>query len=400
MKAGWEVRSLADVANIVNGGTPKSKVADYWGGGIKWLTPKDMGQMQGREIDDTPRTISEEGLQRCSARLVPEHSVILSTRAPIGHLAVNTVPMAFNQGCRGLVPKGSLDHVYLYYFLAANRDALNELGTGTTFKELSAGNLKSVSIPLPPLDEQKRIVAILDEAFEGLDRARANAEANLQNARELFDASVDFLLTKDRDIWRSGKLSELVGPVSTGPFGSLLHKADYVEGGIPLVNPANIVDGKIQPDQRKTIDGRALRRLSSYVLRSSDIVIGRRGEMGRCATVSDDQAGWICGTGSFFIRPKEGIASGFVAHVLRSPSYVKKLEAASTGTTMANLSNKALSNLIISLPKANRQTQYLEVIDDLEQTSNSAVSSYMATIQDLDELRQSLLQKAFAGELT
>ncbi|MGH8128559.1 MAG: restriction endonuclease subunit S, partial [Gammaproteobacteria bacterium] len=171
----WKKVALSDVARITNGGTPKSKVAKYWGGDVQWLTPKDMGQMDGREIDSTPRTISKEGLAKSSARLVPKHSVILSTRAPIGHLAINQVPMAFNQGCRGIVPDVKLDHIYLYYFLEANRRLLNDLGSGTTFKELSATNLKSIFIPLAPLDEQKRIVAVLDQAFAALDRARVHA---------------------------------------------------------------------------------------------------------------------------------------------------------------------------------------------------------------------------------
>ena len=188
MKAGWSLDALGDVASVINGGTPKSNVDEYWGGSVQWLTPKDMGRMNQRTITRTPRTITETGLSKSSARLVPEGSVILSTRAPIGHLALNAVPMAFNQGCRGLVPGGGLLSIYLYYFLLSRRKELNDRGTGTTFKELSATNLKSLPIPIPPLEEQKRIVAILDEAFGGLDRARANAEANLASAEELFEA--------------------------------------------------------------------------------------------------------------------------------------------------------------------------------------------------------------------
>ncbi|GER02203.1 hypothetical protein JCM17845_28260 [Iodidimonas gelatinilytica] len=150
-----------------------------------------------------------------------------------------------------------------------------------------------------------------------------------------------------------GALSKLVGQVATGPFGSLLHKSDYVENETPLVNPANIVDGRIIPDMRKTVNKSALERLSSYILKADDIVIGRRGEMGRCAVVEEEQAGWLCGTGNFFIRPHSDVVSRFVAHVLRSPSYVAKLEAASTGATMANLSNRVLGDLELALPSVN-----------------------------------------------
>src|SRR5690606_11770255 len=112
-----------------------------WNGEVWWLTPKDMGKLQHREVERTPRTLTQDGLRSSSARLVPTGSIILSTRAPIGHLAINIQPMAFNQGCRGIVPSERIDRVFLYYFLFLNRATLDDLGTGATFKELSAGAL-------------------------------------------------------------------------------------------------------------------------------------------------------------------------------------------------------------------------------------------------------------------
>ena len=99
--------------------------------------------------------------------------MILSTRAPIGHLAINLTPMAFNQGCKGLVPSEGLDHLFLYYLLCMNITVLQERGTGTTFGELSANKLKLLSVQLPPLAEQQRIVALLDEVLEGIEQARS-----------------------------------------------------------------------------------------------------------------------------------------------------------------------------------------------------------------------------------
>ena len=182
---GWEITTLGQVVRIVNGGTPKTKVAEYWGGSIQWLTPRDMGRMSGREIGQTPRMLTRAGLANSSARLVPQRSVILSTRAPIGHLAINTVPMAFNQGCRGLIPSEVLDHEFLFYVLYMNILVLQEMGTGTTFKELSTSKLKTLSINLPPIKEQRRIVAIVDEAFKGLGRARINVNTSLDDLNDL-----------------------------------------------------------------------------------------------------------------------------------------------------------------------------------------------------------------------
>ena len=188
MKAGWQVKTLGEVCEVVNGGTPKTGVKEYWGNEHLWITPAEMGKRLSPYADDTARKITSQGLRDSSARLLPPKSVILSSRAPIGHLVINTKPMATNQGCKGLVPSESLACKYLFYFLQANVDFLNDLGSGATFKELSGGKLKEVKIPLAPLTEQQRVVAILDQAFEGIAKARANAEQNLQNARALFES--------------------------------------------------------------------------------------------------------------------------------------------------------------------------------------------------------------------
>ena len=217
MKAGWEVKALGDVCEIVNGGTPKSAVPEYWGGDVQWLTPKDMGKLEGNYIAETPRKITELGLAKCSAKLAPAESLIMSTRAPIGHLAINTTPMAFNQGCRALVPSMNIDLKYLFFWMSANVLALNELGTGATFKELGAGALKAFQIPLPPLDEQKRIVAVLDAAFEGLTRARTHVETNLQNARELFESALGQIFDNADAAWSRGTVGDFVED-GTMPF--------------------------------------------------------------------------------------------------------------------------------------------------------------------------------------
>ncbi|MBL4748448.1 MAG: restriction endonuclease subunit S [Magnetovibrio sp.] len=205
----WDTLPLGKATSIVNGGTPKSKTAEYWGGGVQWITPKDMGALSDYKVSRTSRTISQAGLEKSSAKLVPENSVILSTRAPIGHLAINIVPMAFNQGCRGLVPSEQLTTMFLFYFLKASVSLLDSLGTGATFRELSKGALEKVQIPLPPLPEQKRIVAILDEAFEGIDAAIANTQKNLTNARELFESYLNNIFTQKGDGWVEKKLGDV-----------------------------------------------------------------------------------------------------------------------------------------------------------------------------------------------
>lgn len=154
------VKPLGEIAEIVNGGTPDTKVKEFWDGEILWITPKDMGKLESIYVADTERKITDKGLKNSSAKLLPINSVILSSRAPIGHLAINTKPISTNQGCKGIVPNKNLDSLFLYYFLKHSVELLNELGTGTTFKELSGSKLATVSVPFPPLEEQQRLVSI------------------------------------------------------------------------------------------------------------------------------------------------------------------------------------------------------------------------------------------------
>ena len=117
MKTNWEIKKLGEVCDIVNGGTPKTNVLEYWNGDILWITPKDMGKMGSFLLTDTERKISKAGLKNSSAKIIPSNSVILSTRAPIGHLAINKNAVTTNQGCKGLVPKKNLNVYFLVQVL-------------------------------------------------------------------------------------------------------------------------------------------------------------------------------------------------------------------------------------------------------------------------------------------
>ena len=151
MTEGWTEAALGDVCEIVSGATPKSNVDSYWGGEIPWLTPADLSKRDGVEISTTPRKLTAAGLASCSATLLPAGSVLLSSRAPIGHLAINTVPMATNQGFKSFIPSGSVHARYLYRWLEYRRPMLQDLGTGATFKEISKRVTAAVVIPLPPI---------------------------------------------------------------------------------------------------------------------------------------------------------------------------------------------------------------------------------------------------------
>ena len=164
---------LGDVCTIINGGTPDTKNSKFWDGKHAWITPAEMGKLKSPYLAGSKRTLTDEGLSNSSAQLVPKYSVIMSSRAPIGHLVINEIPMASNQGCKGMIPNKNLNHKYLYYFLYASKQYLNEIGSGTTFAEISGSKLKTVLIPLQSLQKQKEVVEKLDRAFTEVELLKA-----------------------------------------------------------------------------------------------------------------------------------------------------------------------------------------------------------------------------------
>jgi type I restriction enzyme S subunit len=196
--------------------------------------------------------------------------------------------------------------------------------------------------------------------------------------------------------WQTKKLAELAATVSTGPFGSILHKSDYVDDGVPLVNPINMVGDSIVPDMSKLISDDTRRRLSNYVLREGDVVVARRGEIGRCSVVGPNERGWVCGTGSFFIRPLQTLDSQFLAHLIRSSAYREKLERLSTGATMKNLSNTALADLAISVPPLPEQQRIVGILDEAFDGIATAKANAEKNLQNARALFESHLYAVFA----
>jgi type I restriction enzyme, S subunit len=166
----WPEVALGDCCEVVGGATPKTGEPTYWDGEIDWATPKDLSNLNSAYIRSTPRKLTDVGLQSCSAALLPADSVLLSSRAPIGHVAINTVPMATNQGFKSLIPdKSQVDSKYLFYWLRANNNYLQSLGRGATFKEVSKRIVQKITVPLPPLEEQRRFrdaIALLNQSSD------------------------------------------------------------------------------------------------------------------------------------------------------------------------------------------------------------------------------------------
>ena len=168
------------------------------------------------------------------------------------------------------------------------------------------------------------------------------------------------------DGWEWSRLGSLLALFITGPFGSTLHKSDYVADGIPLINPMNIIDGKVVPIDKMQVSSETVKRLSSFKVASDDIVIARRGDMGRCAVVQSEQEGWLCGTGSFVLRFPSILCPEYFAVCLRSPYSVEYLSGNSIGNTMLNLNQAILKSILLPIPPCNEQWKIIDCISSAD----------------------------------
>ncbi len=196
----WEVKRLKNAFTIFNGSTPESSKEEYWDGDIVWFTPEDLGNNNKKIISDSRRKITKEGYSSIGAKIVPPKSIIISTRAPIGHLAVASVSSCTNQGCRSLVTKNGYSADFYYYYLFSSKNNLNAIGKGTTFIELGTQGLGSYSVPFPPLHEQQAIAAFLDSETAKIDALSAKVTTVIERLKEYRTALISSAVTGKIDV--------------------------------------------------------------------------------------------------------------------------------------------------------------------------------------------------------
>lgn len=247
---------------------------------------------------------------------------------------------------------------------------------------------------LPPIEEQRRIAAILDKA----DELRAKRRAALAHLDTLTQ-SIFLEMFGDwgrSSRWPLQRLNDVVADVRIGPFGSSLHNSDYASNGVPVVNPMHISDGQIMPDPRHAVGHTKAKELGRWRQNVGDVVLGRRGEMGRCAVVTEQEAGYLCGSGSMVIEPNpRAVVPSVLQGILSSDRGVSDLTAVAQGVTMLNLNSTVVRALRVPVPPLDVQLRFVVVVDKAEQSKSAAQESQLA----LDALFASLQQRAFAGEL-
>jgi type I restriction enzyme, S subunit len=391
----WSHAALGELCEIVSGATPKTDEPSYWGGDILWTTPKDLSDLETPYLDRPPRTITADGLKSCAANLLPVNSVLLSSRAPIGLVAINRQPVATNQGFKSLVPdRRLLDSKFLYHWLKANTSYLQSLGNGATFKEISKAVVERVEIPLPPLDEQRRIAAILDKA----DALRHKRKSML----ELIDELSTGLFRKtfvqgDEGRWPSTTVSEVALNTRTGPFGSQLLHSEFVDDGIAVLGIDNAVENEFRWTKRRFISEKKYIELKRYTVLPGDVIITIMGTCGRCAVVPENVPAAIntkhlcCIT----LDRDKCLPEFLKAVFLQHPVVLKQLGVQAKGAVMPGLNMGIIKSLSFPLPPLDVQAAFAQTLSALEDVR----SQLRKASSEFEMLFSSLQHRAFSGQL-
>jgi len=390
----WKNFKIKDFAEVITGGTPSTTVKEYWeNGDIPWL---NSGELNEDIVVKSDNFITKLGLEKSAARLMPQDSVLIAlTGATTGVVGYLTIEACANQSVTGILPSNKHYSKYLYYYLKSIREKVLCDSYGGAQKHISQGYVKDLEIPLPPLPIQKCIAEILDAA----DALRRKDQELLRKYDELSQALFIDMFgdpVKNEKGYAKIKLGECLENIQIGPFGTQLHESDYIKNGIPLINPMHIGDLKIKPNHNYSISEEKYSELPQYHLKVDDVILGRRGEMGRCAIVTEEQGKCLCGTGSLFLTVKKELLDPlFLVYVLSRKTTKIALENVSAGTTMANLNKNIITDFEIILPNIAKQKDFVNAIKMSEQS----IEFTNQLVNKSNHIFDSLLQQAFNGEL-
>lgn len=308
-----------------------------------------------------------------------------------------------------------------YRFLFKSRPYISALQSTTDSlrdgKSISYEQFGAIDLVLPPENEQEIIASFLDHETAKIDTLIEKQQQLIQLLKEKRQAVISHAVTKGlnpdvpmRDSgvewlgevpehWVIAQLKFNTLEMQTGPFGSQLHAEDYIDDGIPLVNPAHMINGKIVPDSSVSVDRETWQRLKRHQLFEGDLIFARRGELGRCAIVTKEQEGWLCGTGSLKAKLNDRLIPEYSYLLISSEGVISELSLESKGSTMDNLNTETLGRIRIPVPPIDEQKQVLAHVNEIANKFSNLIEKANSAIDLMQERRIALISAAVTGKI-
>ena len=387
---------LGDICEIVSGSTPKTSIAEYWDGDVKWITPAELSD-DTYIIMDSVRKITKLAVEKTGLRSIPKGTVILSSRAPIGKVAIAGCELYCNQGFKNLICSDVINNKYLYWFLRGNTIFLNSLGRGATFKEISKSIVSEIEINIPSIMQQKKVV----ENLEKLNRIISIRKQELQLLDELVRGRFVELFgdpVANSMNWPVRKLGDLSVQINSGntPKGGA---KNYVDDGIVFFRSQNVWKDRLQMEDIAYIDAETHARMKRSSLKHGDILMTKTGRintenssLGRAALyMGEDDRANVNGH-VYFIRLKPQFNNRFILRILVSAEYRDLIRKVCVGgIDKRQLNKEHIEEFPIICPPSHMIQKYISFVDQIDK-------SKLIVQKELDEtqlLFDSLMQEYF-----
>ncbi|CAK2471363.1 type I restriction enzyme, S subunit [Vibrio crassostreae] len=394
----WPTVELGSLGTVYAGGTPSRGNADYWGEGIKWLSIKDYQDFD--YVSFTKEQITDEGLRNSSAKLFSKGNVIISIFATLGRVAILGENMATNQAIAAIDCHETIHNKYLMYALKAQLPEIERKAGGVAQKNINLSILKSLQIPLPPLETQKQIAEVLEKA----DQLRKDCQQMEQELNSLSQSVfIDMFGSKAPGYseWPLHHIEELAeskkGSMRTGPFGSDLKHSEFVDEGIAVIGIDNAVKNEFAWGERRFITPEKYEKLKRYRVYPQDLIITIMGTTGRIAVIPNDIPLSISTKHLAVITlDKEKVLPEFLAIAIKThPDLLHQILDSNKGAIMDGLNLGLIKALSLKLPPLDLQSEYLAVLKVIQEQVFESRSS----LKQHNDLFNALMQKAFKGEL-
>ncbi len=411
----WRQSKVAWDMRMTIGWTPPTGNRSYYGGPHNWVSIADLSA--GR-ISETKQTLTDSAIAEMRGTQAPAGSLLFSYKLSIGEVALLEKPAYTNEAIAAFHP---CNRVYMPFWKYAaptilpRYSRMNIYGSDLLNQEL----MNSARMAIPDVCEQQEIANAVDRETTRIDALIAKKTRFIELLKEKRQALITHAVTKglDPDVpmqdsgeewigevpkhWLVGRLRDFCSSISTGPFGTALGVSDYIEGGIPVINPSHMYDGACTPDHLVTVSEETAGRLCFWMLREGDLVAARRGELGRAAIVTDKETGWICGTGSLRLTPlAKKTSANFLYSVLQSNYARAWLDRESVGSTMPNLNESLIGRLpVVMPPSLMEQVTLLSRLDQLARRVTQLMTKTQRSIDLLKERRAAFITAAVTGQI-
>ena len=392
----WPVKTLGEVCDLVGGGTPSKDRLEFYGGEIPWATVRDLNV---EVLRTTEHSITAEAVKSSSSNIIPAGSVVIATRVGLGKAVKIAQDTAINQDLRGLVVKKPKELIadYLYWWYLSTVHLVVAAGTGATVQGVKLPFVSGLAIPVPPLEEQKRIVALLDAATARVGELTACYEQARTHANNLFTSALSDALGSNSD-WPVKTLGE-IGSIKGGkrlPKGT---PWSSVRTGHPYIRATDIRDGEVRTDNLVFVPEEIWPVISRYTVKEGDVLVTIAGTIGSVAVVPKELAEANFTENAAKVTNLVDVEPSYLSCFLRSAEVKDRLESLATTTTQAKLALFRIESIKIPVPPLEEQKRIVERLDLMREKTSEMVTAYDAKLTAAKNLRQSILEAAFAGDL-